>query len=460
MRRHQGLGFYTLYNTLLIPLRPGLAGYTLWRRYKQGRSAAALSGQWGRVPTEVVSALREQPQAPVIWIHAVSVGETMTARPVARALRNAIPDCKIVFSVTTDTGYDTAQKAVDAGEIEAVFYFPLDFFPDAVRRTLNAIRPDAFLCMETELWPNFLYIANQRGVKMFLVNGRVSDNLLKTAPRLGGIWRWMMSNLDGILMRSEYDAERMRSLGVDTTRVVVTGDIKLDNLEPVHAHAQHRSQWRELLGIDRGTPVWVAGSTHPGEEEMVLRAYGKLRERRPELRLIIAPRHIERIEEVVEAFRTAGVLILRRSELDSDRSTPVPSESVILIDTVGELAQIYAAADVAFVGGSLVERGGHNMLEPVLRGVPVVFGPNVANFREAARLVQEAKLGKMVPDDGALAGAVEYWLSEDAQRADVPHRAREALAPHSGATARVAQIVAESLAKKNHNMKNDIEVQP
>jgi len=444
MRRRSGLAYFTLYNSLLLPLRPGLAGYTLWRRHVQKKSAAALRGQWGRVPADVVRTLHPpgQPKAPVIWIHAVSVGETMTARPVARALRKAIPDCRIAFSVTTDTGYDTAQQAIQAGDIDAVFYFPLDFFPSAVRATLDAIRPDALICMETELWPNFLHLADRRGVRTFLVNGRVSDNLLKSAPRLGGMWRWMMGNLHGMLMRSEYDAERMRSLGVDAERVIVTGDIKLDNLGPATAHAEHRRLWRERFGIGEATPVWVAGSTHPGEEEMVLQAYQQLLERWPELRLIIAPRHVDRADEIVQTLGAGGATVQRRSELGS---TSVPPESVILIDTVGELAQIYACADVAFVGGSLIERGGHNMLEPVLRGVPVLFGPYIANFREAARLVQEAKLGQLVPNESELAGAVEYWLQDEARRRDIPRLAAEALAPHSGATARVAEIVARAL---------------
>jgi 3-deoxy-D-manno-octulosonic-acid transferase len=451
MRQRSGLGFYTFYNTLILPLQPGLAGYTLWRRYRQGKSAAALRGQWGHVPAEVVKALHPpgKPQAPVIWVHAVSVGETMTARPVARALRSTIPNSRILFSVTTDTGYEIAQKAVEAGEIDAVCYFPLDFFPNAVRRALDAIRPDAYLCMETELWPNFLYLAQRRGVHTFLVNGRVSDNLLKAAPRLGRMWRWMMSNLEGVLMRSQYDAERMLSLGVEPSRVVVTGDIKLDNLHPAGAQSELRRQWRQRFGIGEDTPLWVAGSTHPGEEEMVLRAYLKLREQWPDLRLIIAPRHIDRVEEVVQVLQAGRASVVPRSDLgEGEVQNHVPPESVILIDTVGELAQIYAAADVAFVGGSLIERGGHNMLEPVLRGVPVVFGPHIANFREAARLVQEAHVGQMVKDEGELAGAVEYWLQDVARRRDVPRRAAEALAPHSGATERVAQIVAAALNSK------------
>jgi 3-deoxy-D-manno-octulosonic-acid transferase len=451
MRRRSGSGFYALYNSLLMPFRPGLAGYTLWRRHMQRRSAAALHGQWGRVPAEVVRVLHPPGAAgtPVIWIHAVSVGETMTARPLARAMRTALPGSRITFSVTTDTGYETAQKAVEAGDIDAVFYFPLDFFPSAVRATLDAVRPDALLCVETELWPNLLHLAKRRGVRTFLVNGRVSDNLLKSAPRLGRLWRWMMGNLFGILMRSEYDARRMLSLGVEASRVTVTGDIKLDNVGPAEAHAEHRREWRERLAIAPDCPVWVAGSTHPGEEEMVIRAYNEIRRRIPALRLSVAPRHVDRVDDIVRTLQAVGAKVERRSELGlAPGSTPVAPESVILIDTVGELAQIYAAADVAFVGGSLIERGGHNMLEPVLRGVPAVFGPHIANFREAARLVEEAQLGRRVGNEAELAVAVEEWLNDAAARRDLPRRATAALEPHTGATARVAEIVASAVRAK------------
>jgi 3-deoxy-D-manno-octulosonic-acid transferase len=223
-----------------LPLLPALGAYTLWRRYRQGKSAASVAGLWGHVPPEVEAALGSSQngtsdseastrETPRIWIHAVSVGETMAARPVARALRDAIPDCRIALSCTTDTGHETAQAALRSGEVDATFFFPLDV-PLAVKRTLRAVRPHAFLLMETELWPNVLHLARRQGARTFLVNGRVSDNLLDRAPKLGRLWRWMMANLDGLLMRSQFDARRMLQLGALKSRVVVTGDVKLDAL--------------------------------------------------------------------------------------------------------------------------------------------------------------------------------------------------------------------------------------
>jgi len=442
---------YRLFNALLLPVCPAVALYTLWRRYVQGRSAASLRGQWGGVPDDVVQALHGSDPSPRLWVHAVSVGETMAARPVLRALRSALPGCRIGLSVTTDTGFETAQGALKAGEADAVFYFPIDI-PWAARRALRAVRPDVFLTMETELWPNFLHLARRQGAHTFLVNGRVSDNLLKTWPRVGWIWSWMMANLDGALMRSQFDADRLRQLGTELRagpeRIEVMGDVKLDT-PPAQAddpvRQATRRQWREQLGIAPEALLWVAGSTHPGEETLMLQVYDRLRHELTGLRLVLAPRHIERATEVAQLVESAGFAAARRSQSLSQGGQIASGDAVILLDTVGELAQVYAAADLAFVGGSLIERGGHNLLEPVLHGVPVIFGPHVANFREAAALAQAGRVGQMVHDEAELDAAVRSWLTNEAERGAVVERARAALSPHSGAAARVAHLVAEVL---------------
>jgi 3-deoxy-D-manno-octulosonic-acid transferase len=432
----------------MFPLLPALGAYTLWRRYRQGKSAASVAGLWGHVPPEVEAALSatagsqtSTQNAPRIWIHAVSVGETMAARPIARALRNAIPNCRIALSSTTDTGHETAQAALRAGEVDATFFFPLDV-PLAVKRTLRAVRPNAFLLLETELWPNVLHLARRQGARTFLVNGRVSDNLLKRAPQMRRLWRWMMANLDGLLMRSQFDAQRMVQLGAPRSRVEVTGDVKLDALPDVEQNAQARAEWRQTLHIAPEAAVWVAGSTHLGEEEIVFSAYASLRRDTPELRLALAPRHIERVDEIEQLAQRHGLAVARRTQINTDSTS-----DVILLDTVGELSSLYAAADVAFVGGSLIERGGHNVLEPVLRGVPVVFGPHVANFRGAAAFAQESGAGRMVNDAVGVGNAVLDWLQDEAARRSAADNARLLLREHCGAAQRVAERVARSLQR-------------
>ncbi len=438
---------YRVWNALLSPLVPALGAYTLWRRYGQKKSAASLRGQWGNVPDEVVRALQNDLSSTRIWIHAVSVGETLASRPVARALRQEIPNCVIVLSTTTDAGQETARAAHRAGDVDAVFYFPLDI-PFSVNRVLKAVRPHAFLTMETELWPNFLHLAKSSGAQTFLVNGRVSDNLLRRAPKMGHLWRWMMSNLDGLLMRTESDAARIGSLGAQKSRVFVTGDVKLDAMNEIENLGELRAHWRRVLDVADDVPFVVAGSTHAGEDEQIVAAFQTLRRDFPDARLLVAPRHIERAPEVVQAIGAAGLQARLRSANASE------SSAVIILDSVGELSQIYAAADVAFVGGSLITRGGHNVLEPVLCDVPVAFGPHIDNFRDAAALVERAEVGQKVDDAKQLAELWARWLRDENWRKNVAARAENVLREHRGASLRVAQIVAQSLRESDIEYSN------
>ena len=429
---------FRFFNFLLAPFYPALFFYLWWRRKVKKKSAASVRGLRGIVPREVREALRGG--TPIIWLHAVSVGETMAARPVAKALKQEMPNCRIALSCITDTGFETAQAAKKAGEVDAVFFYPLDL-PMFVNRALKSVRPDVFLTMETELWPNFLHLARKSGVKTVLVNGRVSDRMLANVPKLKPLWRWIFSNLDGVLLRSQTDAARFQKLtqilSVNPTQSI-TGDVKLDATSPddvAEIRRAAREKWRAIFGIAKEESLFVAGSTHPAEEEMVLRAFEKLQSEFPDVRLIIAPRHIERAEEVGKIIEEHNFPVLWRS-----KNQTLPN-AVGLLDTVGELADLYAAADVTFVGGSLIARGGHNMLEPVLRGVPVVFGPHIMNFRDAAKLVEESGTGTRIEEQNALCAAVAAWLRDEEKRAAVPQKAAQALEPHRGATKRVAEFV-------------------
>jgi 3-deoxy-D-manno-octulosonic-acid transferase len=440
-----------LFNLALLPFYPLLGAYTLWRRYGQKKSPASFAGQWGSVPREVRDKLQQGgADSSVIWLHAVSVGEQMAARPLAQALKTEMPGCRIALSVTTDTGFQTAQSTLAAGDVDAIFYFPLDL-PVAIKRSLRAVQPDVFMTVETELWPNFLHNARAQGVLCYLVNGRVSDNLAKRAVKTSWLWRWMVSNLNGMLMRGEYDAGRMREivekigLPEAVSRIQTVGDVKLGGWQDDAANAALRTRWREILGVPQGELLWVCGSTHPGEEEMIGRAYKELAASFPHLKLLLAPRHIERVPEVEELLKGQGLTVRRRSGVQSGQ------QQVILLDTVGELSEIYAAGDVAFVGGSLIQRGGHNVLEPVLRGVPVLFGPYMANFRAHAELIEKASLGGGVPDEAGLVQQTRKWLEDDHRRMALPQQAQVALAEHQGAAARVAAVVAKELKSKVTN---------
>ena len=448
---------FAIFNFLLAPLVPALWLYTLHRRFVKGKSAASYAGQWGAISPQMRAFGRSS--GPKIWLHAVSVGETMAARPLARALKSRMPDAKIVLSSTTDSGHEIALSAVEAGEADLAIYFPLDL-PFVLRRVLNALRPDGIGFVETELWPNLLHLAWRRGIQTFQLNGRVSDNLLKSAPRLGPLWKWMRGNLSQFQMRGDLDATRLRSLGVEAAKIVVVGDVKLE--APPVASDQLRARWRDELGLHDADNLLICGSTHPGEENMILDAITEI----DGLRVAFAPRHIERAGEVAALIEARGFRVARRSrgeKLSSPRLTPSsnrPNSSqsnqweegvspapngatgaVYLLDSVGELADFYAAGDAAFVGGSLIARGGHNVLEPVLRGAPVIFGPHMMNFRAAAQLVCDADLGEQIENSSALSAALRRRL--DAARAPFEARVEVALSAHRGAAARAAGLVAQ-----------------
>ena len=429
---------FRLFNFLLAPLVPALWLYTLHRRFVKGKSAASYAGQWGEITPQMRDFGRHD--GPKIWLHAVSVGETMAARPLARALKTRMPDAKIVLSSTTDSGHEIALSAIKAGEAELAIYFPLDL-PFVIRRVLNALNPDAIGFVETELWPNLLELAKRRGIQTFQLNGRVSDNLLKSAPRLGPLWKWMSGNLGQFQMRGESDAARLRSLGVAAAKVTVVGDVKLE--APPLSSDQLRHKWRGELGLDDDDTLLICGSTHGatdsqmGEEEFFLR----VARQRPDLRVALAPRHPERFEEVAALIESKGFEVVRRSSRQRWKRG-----AIFLLDSVGELADFYAAGDCAFVGGSLIARGGHNLLEPILRGSPVCFGPWVGNFIAQTELVLASNLGHQLSDPRLWNEQLFEWLDAATPRDVFAARVETALQSHRGAAARAAELVARALA--------------
>ena len=424
---------FPLFNFLIAPFVPALWTYTLHRRFVRGKSAASYAGQWGKVSPQMREFGRYDGSK--IWLHAVSVGETMAARPLARALKAQMPNAKIALSSTTDTGHDIALLSVQAGEADLAFYFPLDL-PPVLTRVLNALNPDAIGFVETELWPNLLHLARRRGIATFQLNGRVSDNLLKSAPRLGPLWKWMSGNVSQFQMRGESDAKRLQSLGVDAGKIVVVGDVKLE--APPVATAPLRAMWRQRLGLNENEKVLVCGSTHAGEEAFFL----QLAREHPALRLALAPRHPERFDEVAALIEAANSEVVRRSS-----GQVWKQGTIFLLDSVGELSDFYAAGDWGFVGGSLVQRGGHNLLEPVLRACPVIFGPWVANFEAQRELVLAHQLGWQTIDPRLWNQEIGNWLSIKTEHAEFAARVERVFAPHRGAAARAAQLVARAVTE-------------
>jgi 3-deoxy-D-manno-octulosonic-acid transferase len=381
-------------------------------------------------------ARHERPARPVGWIHAVSVGEAMAAAPIVEGLRRAWPALPLVVSTVTETGARVVRERF-AG-IARHRYFPLDF-PGVARRVVASIEPAFFICMETELWPNLLRALAARGVPTMIANGRLSDRSFSRYRLVRGAMRRVLGTITVFAMQSAEDARRAIALGALPERVVVTGNLKHEALpDPAGA----ADLWHRLLGLSAGQPVWIAGSTHRGEDEAVLEAHRRALTERPGLVLVLAPRHPERVGEVIALATKGGFNPVRRSSLPTHSRS---ATGVIVLDTIGELAQLYAIADVVFVGGSLSEVGGHNVLEPALRGKPVLFGPYTSNFREAASILLTAGGGLVVRDAGELAAELCRLLADPQLRAWRGAAAREAAAARQGAARATLDLVARYL---------------
>ncbi len=369
------------------------------------------------------------------WVHAVSVGEAIAAAPLVEGLRRAYPELPLVVSTVTETGARVVRERY-AG-IAAHRFFPLDL-PGPVRRVLDDVNPAFFICMETELWPNMLRALAARGVPAMIANGRLSDRSYRRYRLVRGAMRSVLADVRVFAMQSDEDARRVLALGAAPERVVVTGNLK-NEASPDPAGAT--DIWRRLLALRPGQPLWIAGSTHRGEDEAVLDAHAQALGEWPALTLVIAPRHPQRVAEVQALVGARGWTAVRRSQLPAQR----PARTVIVLDTVGELAQLYSVADVVFVGGSMVDAGGHNMLEPVLRGKPVLFGPHTQNFRESAALLIDSGAAAVVRDGAALGAELRRLLADPALCMARGAAGYAAVASRHGAVRETLELVARFL---------------
>ena len=418
---------YPVYTAVLATLLAGYLPAALWRRVARGvplHLRARLG--YGADPSG---------NGPVAWVHAVSVGEAIAAAPLVDGLRQTYPDLPVVMTTVTETGARVVRERFSG--TAAHRFFPIDF-PGAARRVIGAINPAFLMCMETELWPNTFRILARRGVPVMVANGRLSDRSFRRYLLVRPLLRSLLEGIRVFAMQSQEDARRIIALGAPAERVFVTGNVKN---EPTADPAGSIELWSRLLGLREGERVWIAGSTHRGEEEAVLAAHATARQDCPDLVLVIAPRHPERVPEVLGLVAARGWPAVRRSELPRQR----PVDAVIVVDTVGELAPIYSVADVVFLGGSLVPVGGHNMLEPALRRKPVLFGPHTGNFREAAAMLVRSGGGVVVHDAEALARHLVRLLLNDDVRKRLGGLAYEAVASRQGAVQATLDLVAQFL---------------
>lgn len=381
-----------------------------------------------------------------LWVHAVSVGETIAVRPLLKALKIKYPEKKIVLSTVTETGRSIAEKL---SEVDVCIYFPLDF-GFAVRRIMDAVRPSLIVVVETEIWPNFLRCAHRSGIPTVLANGRISDKSFGGYQRFSWVFRPVLENFDALCMQTEEDARRIIAIGAPRSRVHVAKNLKYD-ITVTRVSAEKKRSLLDRYCLPEGVPFFTAGSTHRGEDDAVLTAFRTLVFEGRESILILVPRHPERADEVVKVVEQSGLRCVRRSQLNGQTSRLQPGE-VLLVDTVGELMDIYALSDLVFVGGSLVPVGGHNLLEPASLAVPVIFGPYMNNFREIASLILHHKGGIQVQDNASLIETLRQLLDNPAERLQLGENGARILTENCGSTERHMEVIAAFLSGKDDRL--------
>ncbi len=422
---------YGLYSALLAALLVLGLPYWLFQMVCQGKYRAGLEERLGRVPQRILTL----PTAPVIWVHAVSVGEVLAIAGLVAKLREKFPRHRVLVSTTTATGQKLARMRF--GE-QNVFYFPLDL-GFCVRPYLRALQPELIVLAETEFWPNFLRLSKKSGAKIAVVNARISDRSL---PGYSRVRRWLRPVLDKVellLAQTAEDARRLGEIGAAPERVHVAGNLKFD--VPPAVEVALVAQLREALVQADASPVLVCGSTMEGEEQLLLRAFENVLASHPNAVMLLAPRHPERFDKVAGLLQRLGTKHWRRSEW---RGEPI-SGGVFLLDSIGELASAYSLADIAFVGGSLVSHGGHNILEPAQLGVAIVIGVSFQNFRDIVGLFRENQAVRIVGPAELPLVFMELVDSPQAREA-LGQRALETLRKEMGATERTVQMLAGMMA--------------
>ncbi|MFN7981886.1 MAG: 3-deoxy-D-manno-octulosonic acid transferase [Vicinamibacterales bacterium] len=366
---------YLAYSLLSLLIFVVVSPYFVYQAVRYKKYVGSVKQRLGYLPIAF-----NVDNEPSIWIHAVSVGETLTVKALIADLRAQYPRLRLFLSTTTIAGQQVARKNLQ--QVDGVFYFPFDW-GFTVRRTLDIVRPRMFVMMETEIWPNLLRECRERGIKTVVINGRISARSYPRYKMVRPLFRRVLADIDRFCMQSDESAQRIIDLGADPQRVTVTGSLKFDSLPaptPV-SHGRPRELVLRYFRVAASRVVLVAGSTMKPEDSAVLRAFARIRSISPGALLVIAPRQRERFDEVERLAKEEGFSVTRRSNLAIDSE---PRTDVVVLDTFGELAQVYQIATLVFVGGSLADYGGHNILEPAVFGKPIVFGPHMHNFREIA----------------------------------------------------------------------------
>jgi 3-deoxy-D-manno-octulosonic-acid transferase len=427
---------YFLYSFATLIAVVVLLPYFLYQMLRHNKYAGSLKQRLGYLPVSINLDGDES-----IWVHAVSVGEVLAARSLLDELRRRYPRLRLFLSTTTRTGQQLARRTVS--EVDGVFYFPFDW-TFSVRRTLDRIKPRLFVMVETEIWPNLLRECRRRGIRTILVNGRISYRSFPRYRLVRPLFRRVLADVDRFCVQGEETARRLIELGADPARVTTTGSLKFDALEPLPVPGRGRGRVLRFFRIPPNRPVLVAGSTLKGEEEAVIRAFNRVRATAAGAGalLVIAARRPERFADVERLCRHEGLATVRRTDLPIDAE---PRADAVVLDTIGELAELYQIATVVFVGGSLVPAGGHNILEPASYGKPIVFGPHMENFREIADAFLAHGAAIQVRNAHELEEAIVSLLGDPVRRARLGAAARALIDANRGARDRTLAVIDDLL---------------
>jgi 3-deoxy-D-manno-octulosonic-acid transferase len=426
---------YLLYSLLLAFAMVAGLPFWLFQAIRHGKYTHGLGERLGRVPRRLLKTLHQ----PTIWIHAVSVGEVLAISGLAAQLQIDLPEYRIVVSTTTDTGQKLAREKF--GEAN-VFYFPLDF-AFCIKPYLRVLKPDLLVIAETEFWPNLLRLSRRHGASVAVVNARISDRSLPGYRRWRGPLARILQNVNLFLAQTDEDSRRLVEIGAPSHRVQVSGNLKFDVAAPAASEFVHRL--RENFMVEGAGPIFVAGSTVDSEEEgLLLHAFRSVLASHPAAVMVLAPRHPERFPEVADQLRNFRLPCWRRTLWGQE---PIRG-GVFLLDSIGELGSVYSLADVAFVGGSLVARGGHNIIEPAQYGVPIIVGNHTENFRDIVGLFQRQNAVRIV-GPAELPLVLLELMSHPTERAELGRRARETLQSQMGATQRTVTALKNVLPAKS-----------
>ena len=418
-----------LYTSLFYLLQPLLLLRLYWRSVKAPAYREGIGQRFGHYT--------QQTRKQSIWVHAVSVGETIASVPLVKQLAMLYPDVPIVMSTTTPTGAERVRVLL--GDMVSHVYAPYDL-PGVMRRFLRHFQPRLLIIIETELWPNMIHSCHQAGVPVILANARLSEKSAAGYHRVESLTRSMLGQLSAVAVQTEIEAQRFVALGLPPQNAFVTGNIKFD-MQLGETDRSKASAWRRAWG--RGRLSWIAASTHEGEDEIILQAQRALLQQNPALLLILVPRHPERFEKVVELVVQAGLVPHRLSS----GASLAANTNVVIGDTMGDLLGLFGAADIAFVGGSLVPRGGHNLLEPALWSMPVLSGPHLFNFQEIADLMLEAGALQICPGELDLENAIVKLLDKPVYRQEWGERAFAVVEQNRGSLQRLLDVI-DSVAER------------